>query len=383
MTWAAGIVSALAFLMSAVSGQPGLSRVSRAQAHVTGEWVLSRADREPVGIVTQAVACPDRLYLMAPAKNTIYRIDLSRPALGVALGPEALGTVAKNPGELVNLFADCQANLLSVVVDPLKLGVSSFVATFDLGSRLVVRTFDLPSEFSPSFPAGSAHFDAATRRVFLSGIWPLTRNSWLSRPVSLALTDATFGLILSLENGRASKFLAGTEKGCRSWVGRCFDSFFARIQPDEWVFAHGLGTQLSVIRSGQKIRTLDMRSPMFRYVGGDAVPRNTSRAEGMAWGYRNSEIRKLFVVDGHIVAVHAHHSTEQAKAGGWIDFTAYLNVFTQEGDRLHSDLRLSGLPIGASSDAVWVASYRPERNNDATQIVVQRVLPRPAPPQRR
>jgi hypothetical protein len=203
------------------------------------------------------------------------------------------------------------------------------------------------------------------------------RNGWLTKPVESALTDASFGAALSMENGRAGKLLPGTAKGCRSWIAHCLDSLLAHSQPDEWVFAHGLDTQLSVFRSGKVIRSLDMRSPMFRFVPGDSVPRNARRELGLAWAYRNSEIRRLFVVGGQIVAVHAHHSTEQAEAGGWVDFTAYLNVFNQKGDRVHSDLRLSGLPIGASADVVWVASYRPARNDEATEIVLQRVAPRP------
>ena len=98
----------------------------------------------------------------------------------------------------------------------------------------------------------------------------------------------------------------------------------------------------------------------------------------MAWAYRNSEIRGVFEVEGHIVAAHAHHSTEQAKAGGWIGFTAYLNVFTPKGERVHADLRLADLPIGASPDGVWVVSYRPDRNDQAREIVLQRVSPRPS-----
>ena len=144
-------------------------------------------------------------------------------------------------------------------------------------------------------------------------------------------------------------------------------------------FAHGLDTRLSVIRSGTVIRSLDMRSPMFKYAAGDSVRRNSPREQGVAWAYRNSQIQRLFVIDRDIVAAHAHHATEQAGAGGWIDFTAYLNVFNQKGDRVYSDLRLSGLPIGASADAIWVAAYRPARTDQAREIVVQRVAPRPAP----
>ncbi len=382
-TWTVCAVTAVvAALFSAVSAQSGFTKNLPAQAHVTGQWVVSRSDRGAVGIIAKAVACPDRLYLLSPSKITIYRFDLKLPALEVALGPDTLGTVAKSSGELYNLFVDCRANLLSVVGNRLGPNAHSFVATFDLGSRQVVRTFELPPEFSPS-SAGAVHYDASMRRAFLPGVWPLKQGSWMAQPVSLALTDVTFGLILPLVTGQASKFLAGTEKGCRSGIGRCLNSFFAQSQPDEWVFAHGLGTQLYAIRSGQTIRTFDMRSPMFRYVPADSVPRNVPREEGVAWAYRNSAIQTLDMVDGHIVAAHTHHSTEKAKAGGWIDFTAYLNVFTRQGDRVHSDLRLSGLPIAASPDAVWVVSYRPERNNDATEIVLQRVSPRPAPTQGR
>jgi hypothetical protein len=377
-TWTAGaITTVIALLMAPASDQPKLANGSPARAQVTGQWVLSRTDREAIGIVTQAVACPGRLYLLALVKNTIYQTDLKQPALGIALGPDVLGTVAKNPGELVNFFADCRGNRLSVVVNPFRKDASSIV-TFDLETQRIVRTFELPPEFSPSV-TNSPQYDEATRRVFLGGIWPSTRNGWLIKPIESALTDSSFGLVLSIDNGRASRFLPGTEKGCRSWIAHCLDSLFAQSQQDEWVFSHGLGAQLSVIRLGKVIRSLDMRSPMFRYVPGDSVPRKAPREAGLTWAYRNSEIRGLFVVDGQIVGVHAHHTTEQAKAGGWIDFTAYVNVFTREGSRVHADLLLSGLPIGASSNAVWVASYRPERNDQAREIVVQRVAPRPAP----
>lgn len=380
-TWTAGVITTVIALLTApASNQPKLVNGSPVEAQVTRQWVLARADREAIGILTHAVACSDRVYVLAIARNTIYTVDLKQPSLRIALGPEVIGTIAKNPGELVNMFVDCRTGQLSVVVNPLYEDRSRFIATFDPGSRQVIRTFELPTEFSPGVH-GTPQFDAVNRRVLLPGIWPSTKNGWQVRPVGQAFTDTAFGLILSLDNGRTSKLLmSGVDAGCRAWVGHCLESFFAQNQPDEWVFAHGLSTQLSVIRSGKTVRTLEMRSPMFRFVAGDSVSRRAPREQSMAWASRNSEIRSVFVIDGTIVAAHAHHSTEHAKAGGWIDFTAYLNVFNQQGDRVHSDLRLSGMPIGASSDAVWVASYRPERNDQARELVLQKVSPRPSQP---
>lgn len=376
-TWTAGaIIAVIALVTAPASDQIKVANGPPVEAQVSAQWVLSRADRKAVGIVTRAAACPDRVYLFAVARNTIYSVDLKQPALRIALGPEVLGTIAKNPGELVNMFVDCRTGQLSVVANLLNKDRSKFIATFDPVTRQVIRTFELPSEFAPGVSA-SPLYDAVNRRVFLPGIWPSTRNGWLTKPVESALTDATFGLMLSLDNGRAGKLLLpGSDAGCRAWVGHCLESFFAQNQPDEWVFAHGLGTQLSVIRPGKTVTTLDMRSPMFRVVAADSVPRPAPREQGMAWAYRNSQIRGVYLIDQYIVAAHAHHSTEKATAGGWVDFTAYLNVFNQKGDRVYSDLRLSGLPIGASSDAVWVASYRPARNDQATEMVLQKVLPR-------
>lgn len=373
-TRTAGATAAVLMWLS-VAGHAGSSQGSASLAQVSQQWTLSRPDGSGVGIITQTAACPGRLYLLALSRTTIYQTDLKQAALEIALGPDVLGTVAKNTGELVNIFVDCRANLMSVVVNPFRNDASSSIVTFDLGTRRIVRTFELPAEFSPSVTT-APHYDETTRRVFLGGIWPSTRNGWLTQPVESAFADATFGLVLSIDTGRASKLLSGTEKGCRAWIGHCLESLFAQSQPDEWIFAHGLGTHLSVFRSGRVIRSLDMRSPMFRYVPGDSVPRPAPREQGMAWGYRNSRIQRVFVIDGQIVGVHAHHSTEQAKAGGWVDFSAYLNVFNQKGERVQSDLRLSGLPIGASTDGVWVASYRPERNDQARELLLQRVLPR-------
>lgn len=374
---AGAIIAVIALLTAPASDQPKLANGSPVEARVAGQWVLTRADRTPVGIVSRAAACPDRVYLLALVKNTIYSVDLKQPALEIALGPEVLGTVARNPGELVNMFVDCRTGQLSIVVFAFNKQRSKFIATFDPGSRRIIRTFELPPEFSPGIN-GIPEFDAVNRRVLLPGIWPATPNGWLTKPVGQALSEAAFGLMLSLDDGQTSKLLlSGVDAGCRAWVGHCLESFFARNPPDEWVFAHGLGTQLSVSRSGKTVRTLDMRSPMFKFVAGDSVPRPAPRERGMAWAYRNSEIRGLFEVEGHIVAAHAHHSTELAKAGGWIGFTSYLNVFTRKGDRVHADLRLADLPIGASPDGVWVVSYRPDRNDQAREIVLQKVLPRP------
>lgn len=378
-TWTAGaIIAVIALLTAPASDQPRPASGSTVEARVAGQWVLTRADRSPVGIVTHAAACPDRVYLLALVKNTIYAVDLKQPALEIALGPEVLGTVAKNPGELVNMFVDCQTGQLSVVVFAFDKQRSKFITTFDSGSRQIIRTFELPPEFSPGI-SGIPQLDTVNRRVLLPGIWPPVRNAWLTKPVGQALTDTAFGLNLALDNGQTSKLLAaGVDAGCRAWVGHCLESFMAQNQPGELVFAHGLSTQLSVIRSGKIVRTLEMRSPMFRFAAGDSVPRPAPREQGRAWAYRNSEIRGLYVIDRDIVAAHSHNTMETATASGWVDFTAYLNVFNQKGDRVHSDLRLSGLPIGASSDAVWVASYRPARNDLATELVLQKVSPRPS-----
>ena len=145
---------------------------------MTGQWVLSRADREAIGILTHAVACPDRLYLLALARITIYTVDLKQPSLGIALGPEALGTVAKNPGEMMNMFVDCRTGQPSVVVNLFNKARSKFIATFDPGSRQVIRTFELPPEFSPGIN-GTPQFDAVNRRVLLPGIWPVGAK-WLA-----------------------------------------------------------------------------------------------------------------------------------------------------------------------------------------------------------
>lgn len=162
---------------------------------------------------------------------------------------------------------------------------------------------------------------------------------------------------------------------------RCLTSTFA-FAVDTWVFGHAVSTRLAVVRSGKIVRSIDIRSPAFLYESGDALVRGAPRDQVILWGQRNSTIRDVFVVGSQIVAVHSHSVPVGPKPEGtWAQFDVFANVFTLDGQRVQTDLRLPDLPAGADDKGVWVVSYPPPgRNNDATNVMLHRILPKVGPP---
>lgn len=351
--------------------------VALAQSHPAGrdaaqaseKWSLRRADAAEIGILSHATACGERVYLLALTKKTIYFADLKRGELEIALGPEVLGNanlLGKRP-YVLSMFVDCEADVVSVVVPPK-------VVSFALKTGQPLRTYELPPEFAPT--KGMASYDRTNRRAFLTGLWPLTPNAWLKKPTGSMFSDTAFGLMLSLDNGSMNRLLPRAEEGCRSFVGDCLDSSFA-YAGDAWIFGHKVSTTVSVVRSGRIVRKIDMRSPKFLYKEGDTLVRGTPRDQMILWGQRNSTIRDLFVIGGQIVAVHSHHVPADSKpASTWVQFNVFANVFTLDGQPVHTDLTLPDLPVGADDKGVWVVSYPPPgRNNEATSVVLHRIAP--------
>lgn len=213
MSFLTGITTLCAAALCATSPSFAQSPIAiSATALVSEKWPLRRADRREIGILSQATACGERVFLLALTRKTIYLADLKRGELGIALGPEVLGnlSVLGKRADLLAMFVDCESDVVSIVV-PTK------VVSFALKTGQPLRTYDLPPEFAPT--RGVASYDRTNRRVFLTGLWPPTPLAWLKKPAESMFSDTTFGLMLSLDNGSVSRFLPRAEEGCRSYVG--------------------------------------------------------------------------------------------------------------------------------------------------------------------
>lgn len=292
---------------------------------------------QPSGLIRDVEVCNGRAYLRVSGNDrAIQVVDLA-----AAAPTGEIGRIGDGPGEYripSSLLADCAADRLYVVEAP------SGVTAFTLSTGEYVRAYSQPADFQLS-TASRPLLSPDRERLFLPGIWD-DGSSF----AALQNRSPALGLVLSLESGvSAPLFPQPPQPGCVAGISDCLRVVFDRLPgaPHPWLAAQGAGTVFGVAsEDGELVRTVDARSPLFLRDGTRVRP-DSPLTEIVAWGERNSSIRALYAFPDAIAVVHHNHATRNWSPGaGPVQFDVFMNIFSHEGERLVSDIRLPELPVG-------------------------------------
>ena len=305
---------------------------------------------QPSGLIRDVEVCNGRAYLRVSGNDrAIQVVDLA-----AAAPTGEIGRIGDGPGEYripSSLLADCAADRLYVVEAP------SGVTAFTLSTGEYVRAYSQPADFQLS-TASRPLLSPDRERLFLPGIWD-DGSSF----AALQNRSPALGLVLSLESGvSAPLFPQPPQPGCVAGISDCLRVVFDRLPgaPHPWLAAQGAGTVFGVAsEDGELVRTVDARSPLFLRDGTRVRP-DSPLTEIVAWGERNSSIRALYAFPDAIAVVHHNHATRNWSPGaGPVQFDVFMNIFSHEGERLVSDIRLPELPVGRDETHILVIDWGP------------------------
>lgn len=207
--------------------------------------------------------------------------------------------------------------------------------------------------------------------LVLPGLWaPSVPQSWTAGEG--VLDGHRLGLRLSLENGRSQPVASGYERDCLADLTACLRVDVAPLEGGGWVVAQGNSTHVVVLDStGKVLRLIDVRSPKFRRDG--RTPKETTEGQ-LDWGTTNSTLWGLYAWSDRIAVVHSRNATREWQRGQVMQFDVFMNILAVNGDRLVSDIRLPGLPVGFDSGQILAIDYGPAgRRHDASEVTLARI----------
>lgn len=182
------------------------------------------------------------------------------------------------------------------------------------------------------------------------------------------------GLQLHFGDPSGHPVTAAYERDCNADLTACLR---ADVQPidagDGWVAAHASSTRIAVLDSrGTMLRAIDIRSPEFLRDG--TIP-DEATEDQLKWGTTNSTIWGLYAIGDRIAVIHARNASKNWQRGQVMQFDVFMNLYGLNGDRLVSDIRLPGLPVGRYGEHLLVIDYGSAgRRHDATQVTLARIL---------
>lgn len=209
-------------------------------------------------------------------------------------------------------------------------------------------------------------------RLLLSGLWSSqVARSWQTG--NEMFKNAKLGLNLPLDGGVGAPIAPTYDADCDTDLTACLR---VDLQPLDgkvgWVASQGESTRVAVLAAdGAIVRTIDVRSREFLRDG-------TKPAEGteaqIAWGTTNSTIWGLYGAADIIAVIHVRNASKDWQRGQVVQFDVFMNLYSVDGDRLVSDIRLPGLPAGSDNGQLLVLDYGSlGRRANATQIEVKKV----------
>lgn len=170
--------------------------------------------------------------------------------------------------------------------------------------------------------------------------------------------SAKVGLDWPVIGATGTPLAAAYAAGCAADLTACLRvDVIPRPDAPGFIVAHGGSTEIAVFdATGRLTRTIDIRSPRFLRNG---MPPGTGTEAQIKWGEENSTLWGLYAVDEIIAVVHAHHATKNWRRGQVVRFNVFVNLYSTEGERLMSDLRLPDLPVGQHGNSILVIDYGP------------------------
>lgn len=337
-------------------------------AIVDGATSLSWPQNEFSGLILNAELCDGRAYLFAPSVKSVQVADLATRRVDGRIGRPGNG-----PGNLrrpVSMGIDCRNQKLYCVEGP------GGILSFDLKTGEYLTTYSHPLEFRATMGSRISVSEDGTR-LFLPGLWPAEKGGFDRQSRSRMYADTNLGLELALTNRTSKPMTAALERGCEAGPTACFRVDMEPLSGwSGWVVGQGGGTRIAVFSAaGELIRTINVRSPEFLRDG--SSPGRTTEAQ-MKWGETNSSLWGVYVLRGMIAVIHARHATKNWREGQVVQFDVFMNLFSAEGERLVSDIRLPDLPVGHDDTHLLVIHYGPAaRRSNAGEVRLLRVRVRP------
>jgi hypothetical protein len=333
-------------------------------AIIDGATSLSWPEHQTAGLIMNAEVCGEYAYLFAPSVKSVQVADLKTGRVDRRIGRPGNG-----PGNLrrpVGIAVDCSKRRLYAVEGP------GGILAFDLDTGDYVRSYGHPYEFRASM-GSSPSISKEGMRLFVPGLWPAQRADFDRRRPSQMYADTKLGLDLSLQDESSRPLTAAVEQGCEADTTACLR---VDVQPlndgSGWAASQGGGTRLGVFSpAGEPRRMIDVRSPEFRRDG--STP--GARTEGqIKWGETNTTIWGVYAIQDVIAVVHARHATKDWQRGQIVQFEVFMNLYSPQGERLVSDIRLPDLPVGHDGTHVLVVDYGPGgRRPTATEVKLLKV----------
>ena len=333
-------------------------------AHVDRRWALRRDGVDDIDPLTAFVQCGSRM-VVSDTGSRLYRVDVrdSTATLRPFAGEE------QGIGRPAALAADCERDRLYVVNAGLRTVLALKLETGEVVSRQPFKR-----ELYETRSAALAGPDT----LYIGGLWNAdTQRGLPSRDAATFFESTWLGEKLTLSDGSIDGALPSYESKCTA-AGACtfgdLDTI-SHAEPAAWIAVHGTSTQVAVYDArGSRTRTIDVTSPKFRRDGTE-LPVATPPDVTERWKSRNSLIRRVFGVAGHLVTVHT--LTEIGpdwKFGQQTKLWVFMNIHAVDGTPAVSDVGLVDVPIGRDDSNLYAVDYGAGgRRNGATGAALVRI----------
>lgn len=318
---------------------------------------------EGSGLILNAEICGGEVYLLAPANKYVQIGDLASGVVRRHIGKPGNGP--EDFRRPVSLGVDCSARRVYVAEG------KGGVLAFSMENGQYQHTYPHAAEFRTSMGTRTVvAADGST--LILSGLWsPEPGRSWAAG--NGMFRGHQVGLQLHFGDPVGHTVTAAYERDCNADLTACLR---ADVQPidagDGWVAAHASSTRIAVLDSrGMMLRAIDIRSPEFLRDG--TIP-DEATEDQLKWGTTNSTIWGLYAIGDRIAVIHARNASKNWQRGQVVQFDVFMNLYGLNGDRLVSDIRLPGLPVGRYGEHLLVIDYGSAgRRRDATQVTLARI----------
>jgi hypothetical protein len=343
-----------------------------APAIVERTWTVSADDGNILGVLGTLVRCGDMAFITDVRAQRILRLNLrtgvQEPGWSVDVPPFAIG-------------ADCGRDRLFVAG-----GGSRAMAAFEIDARTGTkgRQYRLPATLFPQ--GGLSVVDAGGAHVIVGGVALRDGQDTAERLGNMTIdrfySDKTIAARVALDSGAVTPAFQPFHPGCSGGAGTCMRATFTpnRAAGAGWIVTQPTSASVGLYDDGRAlVRTLDVRSPLFRRTG-PAIPTSSAAEPEVRWAAENSLVHRAYSFpDGSIAVVHSLMELPKGWSFGLpIQFQAWMNVYDAGGRGIVSDVRLPELPIGQDDTHIYVADYGPDRRTGAYEQVriLQVAVPR-------
>lgn len=335
----------------------------RRAAPVARTVAVAVPDAPPIGIAMSGAICGETLYAVDARHAAVHEIRLADGVRARTLsGPDVLS-------DPETVAADCDSG--SIYVTDAE-GIAVFDAdTGDLRRRLDGDRRGLPA-LGRSFVAGDS--------LIVPGYWSPggVPADLASHPLEGALRGFSLGRRIDITGKGASEPLLDLlSPECRQSGTSCFSTAGVdRLADGGWIGCQGTAPLVGIYAAdGALLRTIDVRSPLFRD-DGTVARASAPREARLRWHQRNSVVRSCFAFGDHIVTVHYTFTGEGGTpdTGGAVP-DVLMNVHRLDGTPVALDLALRDMPVARDASHLYVLVLGDARRGVGADRVEVDVVP--------